>query len=160
MTRTRVALIALLAGAAGSMAACAAKPEPELAPAVENVRVAPADKPVAFGDCVEARRRAAEKPDLVVDSIPRPLVQKPAPLQKVPRTAWRKDGSAEVKVDVLIDTLGKADMKTFTVITASNPWFATNVRGVIGKWTFKPAELAGCKVPRTYHFMASAPARR
>jgi hypothetical protein len=130
-------------------------PEP-----VVNVRVAPADQPVAPGDCVEARRRAALKPDLPVDRLPAPVAAKPPALQKVPNSALRKDGSAEVKVDVLIDTLGKADMKTFAVVTTSSPWLATNVKGVIGKWTFSPAELAGCRVPRIYHFMASKPARK
>jgi hypothetical protein len=114
---------------------------------------------VAPGDCAEALRRAAAKPGLAVDRIPSPIVAKPAALQKVPRAALRKDGSADVKVDVLIDTLGRPDMKTFTVVTASHPWLVTNVKSVIAKWKFSPAELAGCRVPRVYHFMASAPAR-
>jgi hypothetical protein len=124
-----------------------------------GARVAPAEVPVEPGDCAEARRRAVAKPDLDVDRIPSPVVAKPAALQRVPHGALRKDGSAEVKVDVLIDTLGKADMKTFTVVAASHPWLASNVKSVIGKWKFAPAELAGCKIPRVFHFMASAPAR-
>jgi hypothetical protein len=144
-----------------TLAACA-KSAPETTPyvtpeTVSNARVAPAEQPVAPGDCAEALRRALAKPDLAVDRIPSPVVAKPAPLQKLPKGALRKDGSAEVKVDVLIDTLGKADMKTFTVVTASSPLLVTNVKGVISKWTFSPAQLAGCKVPRVYHFMASAP---
>jgi hypothetical protein len=146
------------------LAACAkSQPEPEIVPTPEpvtNARVAPADQPLRPGDCVEARRRAAEKPDLAVDRIPAPVVAKPPALQKVPRSAFRKDGSSEIKIDVLIDTLGKADMKTFTPVAVSNAWFTQNVKGVIGKWTFSPAELAGCKVARTYHFMASTPARK
>jgi hypothetical protein len=133
---------------------------PEVTPeTVTAVRIAPTEQPVAPGDCAEALRRAAAKPGLAVDRIPSPIVAKPAALQKVPRTALRKDGSADVKVDVLIDTLGRPDMKTFTVVTASNPWLVTNVKSVIAKWKFAPAELAGCRVPRVYHFMASAPAR-
>jgi hypothetical protein len=144
--------------------ACGRAPEtnvtPEVTPeTVTGVRIAPSEQPVAAGDCAEALRRAAAKPGLAVDRIPSPIVAKPAALQKVPRTALRKDGSADVKVDVLIDTLGRADMKTFTVVTASNPWLVTNVKSVIAKWKFAPAELAGCRVPRVYHFMASAPAR-
>ena len=111
------------------------------------------------GDCPEAMRRALAKPDLDVDRIPSPVAMSPKPLQKVPATALRKDGSAEIKVDVIIDTLGRADMKTFKVVSASHPWFANNVKSVIGKWKFAPAELAGCKVPRVYHFMASTPPR-
>jgi hypothetical protein len=111
--------------------------------------------PLAQGDCVEARRRAALQPDLEVERIPAPVAMKPAPFLNVPESALRKDGSAEIKIDVVVDTLGRADMKTFKVVKVSNRWFTTNVRGVIGKWTFTPALLAGCKVPRVYHFMSS-----
>jgi hypothetical protein len=148
------------------LAACSQAPSPNVAPdpvivpeTVSNIRVAPTEQPVAQGDCVEALRRAAAKPDLAVDRIPAPVVAKPAALQKLPKAALRKDGSADVKIDVLVDTLGKADMKTFTVVSASSPLLVASVRGVIGKWTFSPAELAGCKVPRVFHFMAAAPAR-
>lgn len=146
-------------------AACAGNPAPETEPNIPiqpmaNVKIAPADQPVAPGDCAEAMRRAVAKPDLAVDRIPTPVVAKPAALQRPPRTALNRDGSAEVKVDVLIDTLGKADMKTFTVVTASNKWLVSNVKSVLPRWRFSPAELAGCKVPRIYHFMASAPPRK
>jgi hypothetical protein len=147
-----------------ALAAACSRPTPEPEPEIvvepaKNVRIAPADQPVAPGDCAEALRRAVAKPDLAVDRIPSPIVAKPAPLQRPPRTALNKDGSAEIKVDIVIDTLGKPDMKTFTVVKSSNKWLTDNVKTVIGKWTFSPAELAGCKVPRIYHFMASAPAR-
>jgi len=148
-------------------AACSHSPPPsdvvpEMTPeqVMTGARVAPTEQPVAPGDCPEALRRALAAPDLAVDRIPSPVVAKPAALQKLPKTAFRKDGSAEVNVDVLIDTLGRAVMSTFSVVKASSPLLVTNVKGVLGKWTFSPAELAGCKVPRVYHFMASAPAHK
>lgn len=115
--------------------------------------------PLAYGDCLEARRRAALQPDLQVDRIPAPVAMKPAPFQGMPDAALRKNGSADIKIDVVVDTLGRADMKTFKVVNVSNKWFTNNVRGVIGKWSFTPALLAGCKVPRIYHFMSSVPPR-
>jgi len=146
--------------------ACSQSPQPDVSPnvavvpeAVTSVRVAPSEQPVAPGDCAEALRRARARPDLAVDRLPSPLAMKPAPLQKPPKTALRKDGSADVKIDVLVDTLGKADLKTFTIVSSSSPWLASNVKSVIGKWTFEPARLAGCKVPRVYHFMASTPSK-
>ncbi len=158
MRRPALPLIIILA------AACSRVPSPDAAPAitpesVTGVRIAPTEQPVALGDCAEALRRAAAKPDLAVDRIPSPIATKPAPLRNVPKSALRKDGSSEVKIDVLIDTLGKPDMKTFTVVVSSHPWLANNVKTVLAKWTFSPAELAGCKVPRVFHFMASSPAR-
>ena len=156
----RYTLPALLLAGAYACASNQSGRSTAIAPVAEvNARIAPAEAPVDSGDCVEALRRATAKPDLDVDRIPSPVVAKPAALQHVPHSALRKDGSAEIKVDVLIDTLGRADMKTFTVVTASHPWLASNVKSVIGKWKFEPAQLAGCKIPRIYHFMASAPAR-
>ena len=84
---------------------------------------------------------------------------KPAPFDRMPESALRKNGSAEIKIDVIVDTLGRADLKTFKVVKVSNKWFTESLRGVIGKWTFTPALLAGCKVPRIYHFMSSVAAR-
>ena len=150
--------ICSVAVAALFLVACSQQ-DPDLTPEpVVNARVAPASE-LKLGDCLEARRRAAARPDLDVDRLPSPKAMKPPALQKVPASALRKDGSAAVKVDVLVDTLGRADMKSFKVVTASHPWLADNVKGVIGKWRFTPAELAGCKVARVYHFMASAPPR-
>src|SRR5881227_1389591 len=129
----------LLVALAVLLTACA---HPSSSPPETGARMA---GPLSHGDCVEARRRAALQPDLEVERIPAPVAMKPAPFQNVPETALRKDGSAEIKIDVVIDTLGRADMKTFKVVKVSNKWFTSNVRGVIGKWSFTPALLAGCK---------------
>lgn len=154
------AVLAPIALGAAMLGACAhASSRDVSAGPTVGARIAPSEMPVQPGDCAEALRRAADKPDLVVDRLPTPVVTRPAVLKNVPRSALRKDGSASVKVDVLIDTLGRADMKTFKVVAASHPWLVKNVRTALAKWKFEPAELAGCKVPRVYHFMASAPAR-
>ena len=146
--------IVSLALAALALAGCA---HPSATPVAEQgVRIA---GPLTRGDCVEARRRAGLQPDLEVERLPAPVAMKPAPFQRAPESAFRKDGSAEIKIDVVVDTLGRADLKTFKVVKVSNKWFGENVRGVIGKWTFTPALLAGCKVPRVYHFMSSMPPR-
>ena len=116
---------------------------------------------VSFGDCVEARKRASEKPDLEVDRLPSPLRQRPAAFQKMPaavKTQVDKRG-AVVKVDVVVDTLGRPDMKTFKVVEVSNPWFTDNLRSVMPSWRFSPAQLAGCKVRRVYKFSATAKAK-
>jgi hypothetical protein len=33
---------------------------------------------------------------------------------------------------------------------------AAHIKGVLAKWRYTPAELAGCKVARVYHFSATA----
>jgi hypothetical protein len=116
---------------------------------------------VSYGDCVEARKRAAAKPDLDVDRLPDPIRKRPAPFLKMPpvvRSEVLKKG-AVVKVDVVVDTLGRPDMKTFKIVEVSNPWFADNLKGVLPAWRFSPAVLAGCKVRRVYKFSATAKPR-
>jgi hypothetical protein len=145
----------LFGGVAALVAACAYAKQP----AAESEVGARIMGPLAHGDCVEARRRAALQPDLEVERLPAPVAMKPAPFHGMPESALRKDGSAEIKIDVVVDTLGRADLKTFKVVKVSNKWFTDNVRGVIGKWTFVPAVLAGCKIARVYHFLSSVPSR-
>lgn len=153
----RVSLVRTLAGLGlCSLAACASNPDPELVPD-EPVRVAPPAGAVKYGDCAEASRRAAEKPDLEVDQLPTPraMVPAPIPVKSMP-AAVRGARYNEVRVTVLVDTLGKADMHTFTVVKSTHPWLAASVRSAVAKWTFAPAELAGCKVARLYKWGATA----
>lgn len=117
---------------------------------------------VTAGDCFEARRRAAAKPDLDVDRLPAVTAQTPAPFLRMPanvRALVGKHG-ASVKADVVIDTLGRPIMSTFKVVESKpHAWMAQNVRSILPRWKFSPAELAGCKVPRVYKFSATAPKR-
>src|SRR6476469_2300642 len=132
----------LLLSFAAIVAACAhaansASAEPDV-----GARIA---GPLRQGDCVEARRRAALQPNLEVEQLPAPVAMKPAPFRNVPDNVFRKDGSAEIKIDMIIDTLVRADMSTFKVVKVTNNWFAENVLGVVPKWTCTPAILAGCR---------------
>ena len=118
---------------------------------------------VNAGDCVEARRRAATQPDLEVDRLPTLRRQAPRPFQRMPANvkALVDRQGASVKASVLIDTLGRPVMKTFRVEESKpHAWLAQNVRSIMPRWTFAPAELAGCKVARVYKFSATAPRRR
>src|SRR5260221_7621111 len=132
--------------------ACAGNPElgPEVVPEAA-VRSAAAEGAIAYGDCAEALRRAAVKPDLGVDRLatPHANVATALPVKAMP-SAVRRAKYNEVRVSVMVDTLGKADMKTFTVVKATHPWLGESFRGAVAKWTFDPAMLAGCKVPRVW----------
>jgi hypothetical protein len=116
---------------------------------------------VRAGDCAEARKRAQAKPDLAVDRIPAVVRQNPAPFQRIPtavRTQLNQKGGV-VKIDVVVDTLGRPVMNTFKVVESSPVWLAQNVKTVIPKWRFSAAELAGCKVARVFKFSATYPKR-
>ena len=110
--------------------------------------------------CVLAREDARLDPRLDVERVPAPVKMDPAPIRRpVPRTALSRDGSSVIKVEVLVDTLGKPDMATFAVIESSNVWFTNGVKAAIAKWTFEPAYRNGCKVARFYQFAASSAPR-
>ncbi len=123
----------------------------------EPVRMAAPEKAVKYGDCAEALRRADAQPDLNVDRLPSPraMVPAPIPIKSMPADV-RAARYNEVRVTVLIDTLGRADMKTFRVVKTTHPWLTSSVRNAVAKWSFAPAELAGCKVPRIFKWGATA----
>ena len=137
-----------------ALVACAHNPEPDTDPelVVETpVRAAPPVGAVAPGDCPEALRRALAKPDLPVDRLasPKVAVTSALPVRSMPAEVRRAKYN-EVRISVVVDTLGKADMKTFSVIKTTHPWLASSFKTAVGKWTFEPAMLAGCKVPRIW----------
>lgn len=140
-----VAVVVLIA------VACASAPRSRAAAMIAP----PADS------CVLARENAALDPRLEVERVPTPIRMEPPPIRRpVPRTALRRDGSSSLKVEVLVDTLGKPDMTTFTVVESTSAWLSTGARTAISRWTFEPALLNGCKVARYYQFSATSPARR
>ena len=124
-------------------------PEPEMAEV--PVRIAPPLGAVKPGDCAEAVRRALAKPDLEVDRLATPRASVPSAVSgKSMPAAVRRAKYNEVRITVLVDTLGKANMKTFKVIKTTHPWLASSFQTAVAKWTFDPAQLAGCKVPRLW----------
>jgi hypothetical protein len=150
MNRWSFAMTALLA----LSAACAHNPEPDSEPemvAETPVRIAPPLGAVQPGDCPEAVRRAVAKPDIAVDRLATPKANMGTALtDKAMPLAVRRSKYNDVRVTVLIDTLGKPAMNTFTVVKTTHPWLATKFKSSIAKWTFEPAQLAGCKVPRLW----------
>lgn len=139
-------------------AACASKPKTDV---VTNARpMTAAEAAIKPGDCVEARRRAAQQVDLEVDRLPE-LVSGPRPFVPTP-TSVQADidrHGMSFKADVVIDTLGKARVSTLRVVETSNEWFPRNLKALLPRMTFSPAQLAGCKVERVYKFQASAKAK-
>jgi hypothetical protein len=146
-TRAALAFLAL-------SLACAGNPDPEPEPemvAETSVRIAPPLGAVQPGDCPEAVRRAVEKPDIAVDRFATPKANMGTALtDKAMPAAVRRSKYNDVRVTVLIDTLGKPAMNTFTVVKTTHPWLATKFKSSIAKWTFEPAQLAGCRVPRLW----------
>lgn len=113
--------------------------------------------PIKYGDCREARRRADERVDLAVDRLPSPraLVPSPLPGKSMPAEVRMAKYNA-VKITVLVDTLGRADMRTFQVVRTTHPWLASSVKSAVAKWKFQPAQLAGCRVPRQFEWGATS----
>jgi hypothetical protein len=111
--------------------------------------------------CYLVVREAVAKPDLDVDRVPTPVKQDPPPFKPpYPRGVFGKGGTMEIAIEVMVDTLGKADMSTFKVVKTSHPWFATKLKTAVSKWAFEPAIKAGCRVPRVYKLGISAGTRK
>ncbi|MBC7673961.1 MAG: hypothetical protein H7247_16195 [Polaromonas sp.] len=153
MNRRFLASLAPAAVLALAMA-CARNPDPDTEPDMvpeTPVRIAPPVGAVKPGDCPEAMRRALAKPDLEVDRLATPRASVPSAVTgKAMPAAVRRAKYNEVRVTVLIDTLGKANMSTFKVIKSTHPWLASSMKTAVAKWSFEPAQLAGCKVPRVW----------
>lgn len=149
----------VLAGGVLLLAACSSGPKVETTMDARPMT----GSGVSAGDCVEARRRAADKPDLEVDRLPSLTTQSPRPFQRMPasvKSLVDRQG-ASVKAHVVIDTLGRPVMSTFKVEESKpHAWLGQNIRSILPRWKFTAAELAGCKVPRIWKFSATAPKRR
>ncbi len=151
-THQRPALLGILVVAGLAVAACAPSQ-----PRTRNAELLPPPT----DPCVLAREDAALNPRLDVERVPTPIAMNPPPIRRnPPRSALRRDGSSSIKVEVLVDTLGKPDMSTFRVIESTSAWLTTGARQAIARWTFEPALRNGCKVARYYQFSASSPPRR
>jgi hypothetical protein len=152
-TRTFGSIATLAALSLVLTSACARNPDPDEEPEMKEtpVRAAPPAGAVKYGDCREAVRRAVAKPDLEVDRLATPHASVPSAVTgKSMPTAVKRAKYNEVRITVLVDTLGKPDMKTFTVVKTTHPWLASSFKTAVAKWTFEPAQLAGCKVPRLW----------
>jgi hypothetical protein len=124
-------------------------------PSAKPARMAPPDPVVT---CNEWVQRAIADPELAVERVPAPVAFDPAPLPKrLPKGVVGKDGRGEVRIRVLVDTLGVADMTTFTVVKSTHPTLTKSVRSAVAKWRFTPAEVSGCKVPRNFNWAAVSP---
>lgn len=130
---------------------CATKAK---APAGQNARLLSTNAPTT---CSEWVARAKASPELEVDRVPSPLAYDPPPVpRRMPPGVAGKDGRAEVRIKVLVDTMGRADMRTFQVVRSTHPSLTKSVRGAVAKWRFQPAVVHGCKVPRTFNWSATA----
>jgi hypothetical protein len=140
-------------------AACSSNPDPDLVPD-KPVRIAAPLTPIRAGDCAEAMRRALADSDMPVDRLPAPraLVPSPLPVKSMPPEVRTAKYNA-VKITVIVDTLGRPDMRTFAVVKTTHPWLASSVRSAVAKWKFEPAEVAGCKVPRQFEWGATSGTR-
>ena len=119
-----------------------------------GARLLSANAPVT---CAEWVQRAVASPELDVDRVPEPVAYDPAPVPKrMPPGVAGPDGRAEVRIKVLVDTLGRADMRTFQVVRSTHPRLTASVRTAVAKWRFTPASVHGCKVPRTFNWGATA----
>lgn len=103
--------------------------------------------------CGGIRAELAASGNASVEQPATPIAMKPAAVRTpVPARVLAADRTPELEVTVVVDTLGKPQMKTFTVVKSSHSWYTTNAKNAIAKWTFTPAMHRGCKIERPYKF--------
>ena len=129
--------------------ACAPPPPP---PPVAVPEPQPSSAVAPESDlCYLTVAEAVKNPRLDVEQVPAPLKMVPPVFKPpYPRGVFGRGNAMHLEFEVIVDTLGKADMSTFTIASVSHPWFATQAKKAVAKWTFAPAVKTGCKVPRVY----------
>ena len=66
--------------------------------------------------------------------------------QHTRRLLERSRVEGTVLAQFVVDTLGRADMRTFQVLASTNDLFSESLRAALAKWRFYPAEAGGRKV--------------
>ena len=151
-TASRVARSSLLLAAAALAAGCASTSGN--AGGARNAQLLSTNAPAT---CSEWVARAVASPELDVERVPEPVAYDPRPVpRRMPPGVAGRDGVAEIRIKVLVDTLGKADMRTFQVVRSTHPSLTQSARNAVAKWKFRPAMVGGCKVPRTFNWGATA----
>src|SRR5262249_51137390 len=79
-----------------------------------------------------------------VEKMARPL-NTPAPVY--PSILKQTKVTGKVLVQFVVDTSGRADMSTFKVVESTNSLFDIEIKKVLPKYTFAPAEIGARKVP-------------
>lgn len=79
--------------------------------------------------------------------VEKPAAQAPGSTSpQYPETLRSAGIEGEVDAKFVVDTSGRADMKTFEVLKATNDLFAAAVRSALPRMRFFPAEVGGRKV--------------
>jgi TonB family protein len=74
-----------------------------------------------------------------------------SPQPRYPAALKQANVQGEVLVQFVVDTTGRADMRTFKVLRSSDNGFTQAVRDVLPRMQFNPAELHGVKVRQMVH---------
>jgi len=104
------------------------------------------------GILATAGRAAEPRPSADPDAVyTAPQVEQPAIVVSsatpgYPDALRRAGVEGEVVVSFVVDTLGRADMTTYTVIRATHDLFARAVRDAVSRERFRPAEVGAMKV--------------
>jgi periplasmic protein TonB len=75
------------------------------------------------------------------------LVEGSGPSPAYPNILRQTKQTGKVLVQFVVDTTGRADMSTFKIVESSNQLFDVEVKKVLPKYRFVPAEIGSRKVP-------------
>ena len=131
--------------------ACARGPKPIEPAATVPVQIS-IDRPLS---CAEVAARVSTNPLLDVDQVPSPIAFEPPALKYLVPNYVARSRRPNVSIEVVIDTLGRANMKTFNVVRSSHKYYTDQLKTAVSQWRFTSALIGPCKVPGIYRFAMS-----
>jgi periplasmic protein TonB len=94
-----------------------------------------------------ARGGADSGEPMLASQVDKPAVPRDGnPIPKYPSLLESSRTEGNVLVQFVVDTLGRAEMNSFTVLESTNDLFAESLRSTLPGWRFYPAEAGGRKV--------------
>jgi len=84
---------------------------------------------------------------MVASEVDKPVMARDGnPIPSYPSLLASTRVEGNVLVQFVVDTFGRADMRSFEVLESSNELFAHSLESTLPKWRFYPAEAGGRKV--------------
>jgi protein TonB len=84
---------------------------------------------------------------MLASEVDRPAMAREGnPIPGYPALLERSGIEGRVLVQFVVDTLGRADMRSVKVLESTNELFVQSLEGALSKWRFYPAEAGGRKV--------------
>jgi periplasmic protein TonB len=122
-------------------------------PSIDSPAVAPAESlfsgrgSAGASNGVDSSSGSGTGEPMLASQVEKPAVPREGnPIPKYPSLLESSRVEGQVLVQFVVDTLGRIDMRSFTVLESTNELFAQSLQATLPRWRFYPAEAGGRKV--------------